>query len=679
MMAALALVLAGLVGESSPAGVPAEAVANVPGPYVTLVTAGSSHEKGLLNWLGSTEKYGKPHLDSIVVLAMDKPMHKLLTAHGCNSILAGVPHGSLRVRDHVWLTRIRIVHDFLARGKDVLVSDLDALWLRDPIPVVRGSIASGADIVSSRASNWPKAQSEKWGKVLCMGFVYFRATSVTTELMEEVVRSMEVATQPDDQVAVNVALDAHGLQWVLGGSVGRTTKGLKVALLSSEQVYRESGVTLADALKRPSILVYHAPDFVRTATNETLPLWVPRKSFDSFDEWRLRVNGMWTLRDNYYQNSSQNVVSLRSQKHDRFRDWIASINTATARPGGAGGAHLPLTVFLHVPKAAGTSMAGALMPIFPACTSPQLCSRRSAVGACALWGCQGHFDLTEVEHQLKEQGGRSLNSAVLLTMLRSPVERVLSEYQYALSRPAKNAGSLQFLQQPDGSHKKLFRRLASGNITALQYANTTQHASEFGTIGNRQATLFAERGVAKPFLLRSALRGLQMMDFVGLTEDFAASMRLLAHTLRRRGVGTEQLLQQLAAAGGVTHLNAAATTTKASAAKVTQVAEISETVRNKIRRQNSVDVQLYEYAKAEFYARMCRELGECERPAASPPDGAPGDSTAALNEAYAETETDALYAVAYELDAGDNEAYAVDGGATNEAYSVDASGASGPV
>ena len=57
---------------------------------------------------------------------------------------------------------------------------------------VRAELAGGADIVASRAHNWPRRQADKWGAVLCMGFVYFRAaldidicteTSVSGEVM----------------------------------------------------------------------------------------------------------------------------------------------------------------------------------------------------------------------------------------------------------------------------------------------------------------------------------------------------------------------------------------------------------------------------------------------------------------------------------------------------------------
>ena len=311
---------------------------------VTLVTTSSGHEKGLLNWLGSVDNAHEGILDTIVVLSMDEPVHKLMTGHGARSVLGTAPHEArqLRTRDQIWLTRMKLVLKLLTDGTDVLMSDVDALWLRDPLPAVRMQLASGADIVASRATKWPQVQAEKWGTVLCMGFVYFRATTAVTELMSGVVQAMEHAQRPDDQVAINEVLDAMGLRWnhATGGVVtstaattGKTSSGMAVSLLSAESVYRSSGseaaLSLSGAVESPNILVYHAPDFVRvplSPSNQTLPLWVPRKSFDSFDEKQLRDANVWTLRDDWQSSPFPKGAVGNESTHGRFAEWIRDVN-----------------------------------------------------------------------------------------------------------------------------------------------------------------------------------------------------------------------------------------------------------------------------------------------------------------------------------------------------------------
>jgi hypothetical protein len=131
-------------------------------------------------------------------------------------------------------------------------------------------------------------------------------------------------------------------------------------------------------------------------------------------------------------------------------------------------------------------------------------------------------------------------------MLRDPVERVISEHKYALARPSKNRGSLQFLQpaEPADSHEHgqggggggdpdSFRTLMKAlrhNMTLTEYIQYPFVQGDFGTINNRQVSLLAgsEHAQERPeFKLRYALRNLHLFDFVGLTEDFGKETPLL--------------------------------------------------------------------------------------------------------------------------------------------------------
>ena len=85
-------------------------------------------------------------------------------------------------------------------------------------------------------------------------------------------------------------------------------------------------------------------------------------------------------------------------------------------------------------------------------------------------------------------------------MLRDPMARVISEHQYALTRPSKNKGSLQFLQPAtsekrgsgadEGSFRALMKALGR-NMTLDEYIHFPFRQGDFGTINNRQASLLA--------------------------------------------------------------------------------------------------------------------------------------------------------------------------------------------
>ena len=137
-------------------------------------------------------------------------------------------------------------------------------------------------------------------------------------------------TPPDDEVTVNSVLDGLGLDLTTEpdgreATSGVTPNGLQVDLLTSHQVHRGFAngrtLTLPEA-QDASVLVYHAPDFVKSASGATIPLWVPRKVFDNYDEHVLREAGMWTLRDDWRTVGA----------HDgSLRGWISAI---TAEPRG---------------------------------------------------------------------------------------------------------------------------------------------------------------------------------------------------------------------------------------------------------------------------------------------------------------------------------------------------------
>jgi hypothetical protein len=608
--------------------------------HVTILATDSAHMRGTLNFLGeSLLRHGA--LDGLLILSTDVQAHELLTSRGANSILVRVSNRTeYRQRDFVWLWRMRLVQHVLRAGVDVLMTDLDAHWLRNPLPAVRSRLAAGDHIVASRALKWPEPQARKWGAVACMGFVYFSAAEPTLmmPLIDDVLRSMLASDRPDDQVALNSMLDAHNLSIQAHESqniaTGITMHGLRVGLLTATQVYRGTEMTLQQAQQDPGCLVYHAPDFLKTGAG-VLRLWVPRTSFDAFDEHQLRQAHMWHLR----QDWQRRVAAAPALSFSR---WVAEINRhpVVMERREAEAASPPLVVFLHVPKAAGTSMASMLMPVFPGCTSPVQCSSRSAAvkssSSCRLWGCRGHLDLTTVEQTLASVG-TGLDSAVLITMLRSPEERAWSEYRYALARPVKNTGSLQFLQVDDGSEEELFRQLRK-NMTLQQYLRFDQgeKSSGFGMINNRQTSLFAQRSIAPAFKLRSALRGLSLFDFVGLTEDMGASMRLLAHVLRQRGAGNVAAIDAMAGSAYV-HLN------RGKKSHVKAAASLPAKLQKMLRRRNSLDSRLYAFARERFYRQLCSQLGEC--------DGPMQTTSARSDDAVDHSVDDAMELTGYTLDA----------------------------
>eukprot|EP01051_Picozoa_sp_SAG22_P033812 SAG22_NODE_15004_length_359_cov_1.384615_1_plen_104_part_01 len=99
--------------------------------------------------------------------------------------------------------------------------------------------------------------------------------------------------------------------------------------------------------------------------------------------------------------------------------------------------------------------------------------------------------MTTIEDQLAGQDV-SLHDALLMTMLRSPVDRVISEHRYALRQQPKNANTLQFLQTEGGRHTMLYK-LLEANMTLADFVSFEFGVGNYGSINNRQVSLLSGR------------------------------------------------------------------------------------------------------------------------------------------------------------------------------------------
>ena len=143
----------------------------------------------------------------------------------------------------------------------------------------------------------------------------------------------------------------------------------------------------------------------------------------------------------------------------------------------------------------------------------------------------------------------------------------------------------------------------------------------------------------------------------------ASNCRLTRHTLRRRGgVGSPPALAQLAAAGAETRLNTAPDPTAAGGGKG-KGGSVTADDRREVARRNKLDEQLYDFAAAQFHARLCAELGECDRAAAGGAAEAAAAEVQPLPASAGGVREPSAADVGYELDAG----YGIDAG-----YALDA-------
>lgn len=91
-------------------------------------------------------------------------------------------------------------------GYHVVMSDADAIWLKDATPHVRG-----ADIAFQRIVYHPPELTSLWGFAACGGFISCRATDRGSAFIDHCIQ--EQRTIFCDQISINLALLAHNPVW----------------------------------------------------------------------------------------------------------------------------------------------------------------------------------------------------------------------------------------------------------------------------------------------------------------------------------------------------------------------------------------------------------------------------------------------------------------------------------
>lgn len=166
-------------------------------------------------------------LSSLFLLCLDK--YTVSVLNGMEDVRCVEVHGvtTNNKRRQIWQLRTNVLACLVGTGeRDVLLSDNDALWVKDPFPDLR---TVEGDILVQRG-NMPEALGDpRHGVTICMGFALFRAGGEgMPAFLQETLRAMKEVG--DDQVAVNTAASRLHLDWIYseGDSDMRSYKSTRV-------------------------------------------------------------------------------------------------------------------------------------------------------------------------------------------------------------------------------------------------------------------------------------------------------------------------------------------------------------------------------------------------------------------------------------------------------------------
>ena len=188
-----------------------------------------------VKWYENLQKLGyKNHF----IIALDYTAYKYAVKHDCRSELAEIASNSTRnFKSNLWQTRIDVVGQQLGMGFDVLVSDIDSIWLRK---FALEKLPEKYDLYNSYGHNFPKEIYNKQGFVFCGCFIAFRNTNETKKFVQKWSEKCQTRTHCDDQRELNLLL-RYFYKMKYGGNIGHSKKfDLKIFNFNRNTILRQS-------------------------------------------------------------------------------------------------------------------------------------------------------------------------------------------------------------------------------------------------------------------------------------------------------------------------------------------------------------------------------------------------------------------------------------------------------
>lgn len=152
----------------------------------------SSYKRIAHNWA----LYLQHHkIENYTIYSLDQEIYDYLCKNNINTELLSL--NIFKGQSWNWIERLKFIHNLLKKNINVLHSDLDAVWLNNPLSLIERQY----DIVASTGT-FPKDVYKKVGHTLCMGWIYYKSSTIVKELFESVLNA-KTHDNFDDQEEFN--------------------------------------------------------------------------------------------------------------------------------------------------------------------------------------------------------------------------------------------------------------------------------------------------------------------------------------------------------------------------------------------------------------------------------------------------------------------------------------------
>lgn len=262
-------------------------------PQIILMFGDNGYRDIVTNAMAQFYKLG---VHNYVVVCTDRELALFLQGVGRPCYYDPTDTGYLA---SLWQRRLQILTAALAGGTDVLLTDADAVWKKNPLHLL-----TDADITASRGSYPPKV-ANMLGATACMGFVYFTGNPAVTDFVKNEVMS---TFSDDDQAALNNAFIENDISF-----------GSQLPLVSSNII--DTGVIPAKGSRRQLVVnLLDQRRFQRDCSNSSHDAYVvhclSHKEGDAKKQ-SLKDNALYYIKDDLESTAMTG----------NFESWIRSVMT----------------------------------------------------------------------------------------------------------------------------------------------------------------------------------------------------------------------------------------------------------------------------------------------------------------------------------------------------------------
>jgi hypothetical protein len=281
-------------------------------PFRVLISSTSPYIPVLLNWMIYYLRVCPDGLSHLYLLCLDDQMEANLKSLGLTCSSTHILPLGKGAHNRLWLIRTRLSYDLLKNDTDIILSDLDALWLKSPFPDL-SLYSNSSSVISSRAK-FPESIAERIGSTVCMGFIYVSSSPLSALFWKEFVDYVSRIKGSDDQRAINEILVKANWQFAERLSYTKNDKADTGFIQFHGQLFN---VTLLPQNKYRRHCDKRYPEPVR---NSTIAHCSTFQKSDDIKKAAAAAYGFWKLREDW--------KDVRKLSNETLADFIQRLSTS---------------------------------------------------------------------------------------------------------------------------------------------------------------------------------------------------------------------------------------------------------------------------------------------------------------------------------------------------------------